>query len=217
MSMKRRKMILRGCRQRSLRPASQQLRYTIRAARADDMSDIKKWISQEKMNPLGLNWRNFVVAMSDDDGSIIGCAQIKTLLEPTFADGFFYLENNKELSSVFVRPEFRGRGVGTAMVQKLVEGPPAPVPLFLTCPSSGMKFYEQFGFSRIPEDDKSIPFLLKAEVSLGKLASKFLGGKGPSGQVLDIVLMKIEDPEAADLYKLSDSGYERIKRRSSWR
>jgi hypothetical protein len=71
---------------------------TIRpAVRADDAA-IRALVRREHLNPLGRNWRNFLVA-EDEAGRLIAIGAVKT-----HGDG------SRELASIATVPEARGRG-----------------------------------------------------------------------------------------------------------
>lgn len=105
---------------------------TLRRAAASDSPLIRRLIYAERLNPLGLNWRRFWLAV-DEHGRVIGCGQVKP-----HGDG------SRELASIVVLPEWRNRGVASAIIRRLLtENPP---PLYLTCRAELTPFYARFGF-----------------------------------------------------------------------
>lgn len=105
---------------------------TLRRAAASDSPLIRRLIYAERLNPLGLNWRRFWLAV-DEHGRVIGCGQVKP-----HGDG------SRELASIVVLPEWRNRGVASAIIRRLLtETPP---PLYLTCRAELTPFYARFGF-----------------------------------------------------------------------
>ena len=50
--------------------------FTLRSATAADFPAIRKLIWQVGINPIGLDWRRFVLAV-DEEGRLLGCGQIK--------------------------------------------------------------------------------------------------------------------------------------------
>jgi N-acetylglutamate synthase-like GNAT family acetyltransferase len=64
-------------------------------------------IHRARINPMGLNWRRFVVA--EEVGRVVGAGQIKV-----HGDGTY------ELASIAVVPERQGAGVGSVIVQTLI-------------------------------------------------------------------------------------------------
>jgi amino-acid N-acetyltransferase len=118
--------------------------YTLRPATAVDQPAIKTLIRTVRINPFGLDWRRFVVAV-DDDGQIIGCGQIKP-----HGDG------SRELASIAVAKEWRGRGIARAVIERLMST--AVPPLWLTCVSNNVSLYEKFGFCEIGDPAAMSPY-----------------------------------------------------------
>lgn len=112
---------------------------TVRAARAADFPAIRALIYRTGLNPLGLDWRRFLVAESPQ-GEFIGCGQLKP-----HADG------SLELASLAVVPSWRGRGVARRLILALMAK--APRPLYLTCLGHLQPFYEKFGFRVLAPED----------------------------------------------------------------
>jgi N-acetylglutamate synthase-like GNAT family acetyltransferase len=127
-----------------------------RPATADDAANIKALIRLVRINPMGLDWRRFLVA-SSPDGTLAACAQVKP-----HADGTL------ELASLAVRPAWRGRGLARRLVEQLLSQPPRPV--YLTCRSSLESFYQKFGFRALRADELT-PYFRR----LQKLANKMMG------------------------------------------
>jgi hypothetical protein len=51
--------------------------YMIRPAKQGEAGEIRRMVYTARINPMGLDWRRFVVAV-DPDGRLIGCGQVKT-------------------------------------------------------------------------------------------------------------------------------------------
>src|SRR5512142_861341 len=102
--------------------------FVLRPATSDDAAAIRRLIRLVKINPLGLDWRRFALAV-DDLGNMLGCGQLKP-----HEDGLL------ELASIAVVPEQRGNGVARAIIEHLISI--APRPLYLTCRSHLGPFYE---------------------------------------------------------------------------
>ncbi|HXF84422.1 MAG TPA: GNAT family N-acetyltransferase [Anaerolineales bacterium] len=113
--------------------------FTLRPARETDARSIKDLIHLVGINPMGLDWKRFVVAVNERD-EMIGCGQIK----PHGKDLF-------ELASIAVYPEHRGKGVARAIIEHLLKN--SPRPLYLMCESSLGPLYEKFGFRAISYDE----------------------------------------------------------------
>lgn len=106
--------------------------YSLRPANAADARTIRQIISLVHINPTGLSWKHFILAV-DLHGSIIGCGQLKP-----HGDG------SLELASIAVLPEWRGKGVARSIIEYLLEQHPDR--LYLTCRAELGPMYEKFGF-----------------------------------------------------------------------
>jgi N-acetylglutamate synthase-like GNAT family acetyltransferase len=106
--------------------------YTLRQADESDGATIRQIISQAHINPTGLAWQRFILAV-DHQGSIIGCGQLKP-----HADG------SLELASIAVIPEWRGNGVARTVIEHLLQQHPGT--LYLTCRAELGPLYQKFGF-----------------------------------------------------------------------
>lgn len=113
----------------------------LRPARKDDRRAIRRLVRTARINPVGLDWRRFIVAVTPMDG-VIGCGQIKPHRE---TNGSTCLE----LASIAVEPSWRGQGVASAIVKHLLTNHPSPI--YLTCRASLGAFYQKFGFQPIPQ------------------------------------------------------------------
>jgi N-acetylglutamate synthase-like GNAT family acetyltransferase len=112
----------------------------IRVASAADQPAIRRIVRDANINPFSLDWRRFLVA--ERDGRIIGVGQVKP-----HGDG------SRELASIAVLPDWRGRGIASAVIQALLARESGP--LYLTCRSPLESFYLRFGFQRIERDEMS--------------------------------------------------------------
>jgi N-acetylglutamate synthase-like GNAT family acetyltransferase len=92
-----------------------------------------------EINPIGLDWKRFVVAVNDQD-EMVGCGQLKP-----------HGQGILELASIAVYPEHRGKGVARAVIEYLLKD--SPRPLYLMCESSNGKLYEKFGFRNISYEE----------------------------------------------------------------
>ena len=111
----------------------------IRAAREAEARQIQDLIHLVGINPMGLDWKRFVVAVNDRD-EMIGCGQLK----PHGPDVI-------ELASLAVYPEYQGKGVARAIMEYLLKG--SQRPLYLMCESGLGSLYEKFGFRPIPYEE----------------------------------------------------------------
>lgn len=113
--------------------------YSTRPAAETDFPAIRRLINLTRINPMGLAWERFLVAV-DEGGKIIGCGQIKP-----HGDG------THELASIATLPDWRRNGVASTIIQKLIGEHSGK--LFLTCRESMGSFYERFGFREATSDE----------------------------------------------------------------
>jgi amino-acid N-acetyltransferase len=111
--------------------------FSLRPATAADAAAIKALIRSVRINPRELDWRRFVLAV-EADGRLIGCGQVKP-----------QREGIRELASIAVVREWRGRGAARAIIERLQET--AGPPLYLTCTSQLVPLYQKFGFCEVVE------------------------------------------------------------------
>jgi amino-acid N-acetyltransferase len=128
--------------------------FALRPAISADEAAIRRMVHAEHINPAGLDWRRFVVAV-DEGGEVIGCGQVKP-----------HRDGSRELASLVVVPAWRGRGVGRAIIEHLIVSHPGR--LYLTCRSTLGPLYEKFGFRAIPPSEMT-PYFRK----LKRLAGVF--------------------------------------------
>lgn len=106
--------------------------YSLRPAVEAESAAIHDLIHLVGINPTGLDWKRFLVAVTPE-GRVIGCGQLKP-----HSGGIL------ELASIAVLPEYRKYGIASAVIERLLAE--SPRPLYLTCVSSMGPFYERFGF-----------------------------------------------------------------------
>ena len=111
----------------------------VRPAQEADFPAIKKLIHQVGINPIGLDWGRFILAVSEE-GEMIGCGQVKP-----HGDG------SLELASIAVQPAWRHQGIATALIEKLIEKENGP--LYLTCRPELESFYARFGFRKLETEE----------------------------------------------------------------
>jgi N-acetylglutamate synthase-like GNAT family acetyltransferase len=109
--------------------------FVLRKAAESDSRQIRELIDLVGINPTGLDWRRFLVAV-DPGGRVIGCGQVKP-----------HGREIRELASIAVRPEFRGRGIARAVIEKLLAE--NTLPIYLMCMSHNGPLYEKFGFKSL--------------------------------------------------------------------
>ena len=106
--------------------------FSLRPARQADFPAIRALIRAEQLNPMGLDWPHFIVAVDAND-RMIACGQVKQ-----HAGGLY------ELASIATLPDWRGRGVASRIIRRLMDD--HPLPLYLTCRGRMHDFYTRFGF-----------------------------------------------------------------------
>ncbi len=126
----------------------------LRPARTQDQWAIRLLVLAAKLDPTQLRWQQFWVIESD--GRLVACGQLRSF------------SGAQELGSVVVAPGWRGRGLGTYLVQHLVQL--AKTPLYLECLGGRLAiFYARFGF--VPVNWQDLPRSLKLKFSLSALAA----------------------------------------------
>jgi N-acetylglutamate synthase-like GNAT family acetyltransferase len=112
--------------------------FRVREAQAKDAPIIRDLVESAELNPSSLAWERFTVAV-DASEQIVGCAQVRT-----------HRGDVRELASVTVRANGRGRGVARALLEHLLEKHPRPV--HLMCLSGLEGLYHKFGFKVVPPE-----------------------------------------------------------------
>lgn len=135
--------------------------YRLRPARREDDAAIKEMVRAAQLNPFGLKWERFTVAVDADD-AIVGCIQLKT-----HGDG------SQELASLVVDEAWRGKGVARALIDEVKAQ--AKGTLWLMCASQLAPFYEQFYFLRVLDRAKMPPYFSRIHL-LTLLLGIFTGG-----------------------------------------
>ena len=112
--------------------------FTVRPALESESTQIKDLIHLVGINPSGLDWRRFDVAVHAD-GKVIACGQLKP-----------HGKDIVELASIATLPEYRGMGFARAVIEDLLQKNPRP--LYLMCIAHNGPMYEKFGFYAIAEN-----------------------------------------------------------------
>lgn len=132
----------------------------IRAATAADQSTIHRIIHNANINPMSLDWQRFVVA--EEDGLVAGVGQVKE-----------HSDGSRELASIAVIPERRGRGIAGEIIRTLLAQEDGT--LYLTCRNSLENFYTRYGFHSIPPQEMT-PYFRRL-YRLGSALMKIAGGR----------------------------------------
>lgn len=136
----------------------EQTAVTYRPATKEDQKAIKSLIRAVQINPIGLKWQQFIVAVGED-GRLIGCGQIKP-----------HWGGSRELASIAVQKEWRRQGIAANIIQQLLADAPSPV--WLTCMNKLVPFYEQFGFLEVT-DGRIMPLYFRLAHSFFSLFQRF--------------------------------------------
>jgi N-acetylglutamate synthase-like GNAT family acetyltransferase len=144
--------------------------HIIRHALESESTQIKDLIHLVGINPSGLDWQRFIVAVNES-GQVIACGQIK----PHGVD-------IRELASIAVNPEYRGLGLARAVIEMLLRENPGP--LYLMCISHNGPMYEKFGFQAI--EDRQMPRYFARIKKLFNIADVFR----KTGE--ELLVMKLE-------------------------
>jgi N-acetylglutamate synthase-like GNAT family acetyltransferase len=110
--------------------------YQVRAAGDKDLPGIIALLTPVEGDQERMRAAQFVVA-EDDVAGVIGCGRLKPYR------GFV------ELASIAIAPEWRGQGVGRAIVARLLAARRGRV--YLMCEDNRLDFFGQFGFAVAPE------------------------------------------------------------------
>jgi N-acetylglutamate synthase-like GNAT family acetyltransferase len=119
--------------------------YTVRPAIREDIPAIRSLIHAVRINPTGLDWRRFLVAVARQ-GNLIGCGQIK-----------LHADASWEMASIAVQEYARGQGVARAIIEALL-ALELERPLYLMCRTRLKRFYVKFGFHDIELEEMPLYF-----------------------------------------------------------
>ena len=132
--------------------------YIVRTAEYSDWKEIKAIIRQTRLNPFGLDWQKFVIAVSVDN-TIVGIGQLKR-----------HRGGIVEMASIAVIKSWRGKGVSKSVIDQLLQQ--GKRNLWLTCRSSMRSFYRQFSFREI-RDRNHAPFPYRVILRISSLIRLF--------------------------------------------
>jgi N-acetylglutamate synthase-like GNAT family acetyltransferase len=133
---------------------------TVRPARRADVQQIEILLHAEDLDRSALILADFMVA-EDAKGNFAGCARLKLSHDCV------------ELSSVAVRPTYRGQGVGSMVITALLQRRDVQV-IHLVCEPKEVPFFARFGFCVLPREDVPpllIPKLLAYEAKVGTMVA----------------------------------------------
>jgi amino-acid N-acetyltransferase len=131
---------------------------TIRPASAGDLGLIWKMVLGAKLDPTQLRWQQFWTIVCE--GRMVACGQLR------------HFEGAQELGSLVVHPDWRDRGLGTALTRHLIQQ--ATQPLYLECLGDRLaRFYTHLGFVTVSWQE--LPRSLKFKFGISQLAKRLFG------------------------------------------
>lgn len=108
--------------------------WILRPALPEDEAQIRALVRAEKLNPTGIAFPTFhVVSVA---GTIVGAAQIRR-----------HRDGSREFGSLVVAPDFRGCGIGRALIHALLARERGR--LHVITSRHGAKTWERLGFRRV--------------------------------------------------------------------
>lgn len=138
-------------------PATLPPECTLRPASTKDIWTIWRLVLSAKLDPTQIRWQQFAVI--ECDGHVVACGQLRS-----FAGA-------QELGSLVVTPSWRSRGLGTYLVEHLIQQ--ATQPLYLECLGSRLaEFYTRFGFTPVTWEE--LPRSLKFKFALSAFVARWL-------------------------------------------
>ena len=106
--------------------------FRLRPACVEDERILRSLVRKEHLNPMGIHWPRFTVAVDQND-MVIGCAQVKV-----------HFDGSRELASLVVDESWRGEGIARALITSLLNEHPGVI--YLTCTARLEPLYQHFGF-----------------------------------------------------------------------
>ena len=126
----------------------------IRPAIETDQAIIRTLVRSERLNPYGLDWPNFLVAVIGP--ALVGAVQLRR-----------HRDGSRELGSLVVRKEARGRGIASRLINALLAGTNERV-LLITVEAFAAR-YGRWGFR--PIETAAAPAAIRRNYWMGSLAS----------------------------------------------
>ncbi len=129
----------------------------LRPATPQDLRSIRRLVWQARLDPTQLRWQQFWII--EQQGNIIACGQLR------------HHGKVQELGSLVVTPTQRQQGLGTQLVQHLIQQ--STQPLYLECLGKDLEqYYRRFGFMSIPWN--LLPSQLKLKFGISQLGRVIL-------------------------------------------
>src|SRR4029077_230029 len=131
---------------------------TIRPATERDQPTIHQIIRAARLPRLNVRWPNFIVA--EEDREVVGVGQVKS-----------HDDGSRELASIAVIPARQSQGIGSAIINTLLEREPGV--LYLMCRRELAGYYPRFGFRLV--EPTEYPAYFRRTTRLVNLMMRFLG------------------------------------------
>jgi amino-acid N-acetyltransferase len=132
----------------------QSAHLTVRPATEADQVAIRALVRSERLNPYGLDWPNFLVAVGR--GGLVGAVQLRR-----------HRDGSRELGSLVVRQEARRQGIASRLINTLLAGANERV-LLITAEAFAAR-YERWGFRQI--EPAAAPAAIRRNYRIGTLVS----------------------------------------------
>jgi N-acetylglutamate synthase-like GNAT family acetyltransferase len=126
----------------------------VRPAMRDDQAVIARMVHQAGLNPRSLDWHAFVIAEVDDEP--VGVAQVRR-----------HSDGSRELASLVVMAEHRGRGIAGRMIDALLSETTDPVFTLLDRRYAG--HFTRWDFQPIAAAD--LPRSMRRQLRIGQLVT----------------------------------------------
>ncbi len=127
-------------------------RCILRPAKPEDLRSIRSLVWQARLDPTQLRWQQFWVI--EQESHVIACGQLRRH------------GTVQELGSLVVTSSRRKQGLGTVLLQHLIEQ--STQPLYLECLGKNLEqYYRRFGF--LPISWQSLPKALKVKFGISQL------------------------------------------------
>ena len=141
----------------------------IRPAMPVDQETIRALVKRERLNPMGIDWPNFLVA--EGTQGIVGAVQLRR-----------HPDGSRELGSLVVAPEARGHGIAARLIDALVARHDGPVQMITGAQHAA--HYRRWGFR--PVEPQGAPRSVRLNYRLGSLASviSFIKRRAPRRLVI---------------------------------
>jgi ribosomal protein S18 acetylase RimI-like enzyme len=142
---------------RSLTPADQpflwEMLYQALYVAADQTPPPREVIAQPDLARYVQDWgrsgdRGFV-AIDDKTGQAIGAVWLRLLIGEN--QGYGYVDDLTPELGIAVLPQYRGQGIGTALLKTLVASNPGSISLSVAADNPAVRLYQRFGFAIVQE------------------------------------------------------------------